>query len=582
MTDRRRITLPVLVSISVALGTAAPAWAGDLALNRPASASSTERDLPQYAPARANDGDSSTRWSSAYADNEWWEVDLGSDRTINRVELNWHDAYAARYRIRTRTSGSNAWSIAARVSIDSPGLRVHTFAARSARYVRIRGDARATPYGISLWDARVCDNDSCAAPAPTPTPTPNPTPTPTPQLTLQAVDGGLGYYGLFANPLPTSPSYFPRAVWGSYGHTTANRDLDAAAGINTYVWAADNSFLDDIRADGRFRVIQAQGNRTNVGSETAGWLLQDEIDMKQGPSACPTALDQIVNGLPVDGRLRYSNYAKGVLLWQTEAQAGCFVNYPRQELASSDLYWMTDPNQLGNPNGGRCMPTQPDCLGMMGEPWLPEGERLLRVSEIQRPANYGYQVDYMRRLDARDGVRRPIWNFVETGWPFMESAAQGARAIRPQELRAAVWHSIIAGARGILYFQHSFGGPCSGDHHTTRTNCEGTRPIVASVNAQIDQLATVLNSPTVSSGVTVSSGIRALAKWNGTNFYVFAAARNGATTGTVSIPCVGNATATRLGEAGSVPITGGSLSDGFADKNAVHIYRIDGGSRCGL
>ena len=571
MTDRCRITLSSLVTIVAVLGVATPAWAGDLALGQPASASSFDRNL---APALANDGDSATRWSSAYADNQWWEVDLGSNRTINRIELNWEAAYASRYRIRTRRAGSNGWSTAANVSIGSPGLKEHTFTARTARYVQIRGDVRATPYGISLWDARVCDGSSCAAPTP-------PT-NPTPQLTLQQVDGGLGYYGLFSNPLPTVASYFPRAVWGSYSHTAANRDLDAAAGINTYLWVADNSYLDDIRADGRFRVIQSQGNRANVGSETAGWLLQDEIDMTQGPGACPSALDSIVNGLPLDGRLRYSNYGKGVLLWQSEAQAGCFVNYPRQELSSSDLYWMTDSNQLGNPNGGRCMPTQPDCLGMMGEPWLPEGERLLRVSEIQRPANYGYQVDYMRRLDARDGVRRPIWNFIETGWPNGESAAQGARSIRPEELRAAVWHSIIAGARGILYFQHSFGGPCSGDHHTIRSNCEGTRPAVTSVNAQIDQLATVLNSATVSSGVTVSSGIRAMAKWNGTNFYVFAAARNGATTGIVSIPCVGNATATRLGEAGSVPVTGGSLSDGFGDKNAVHVYRIDGGSRCGL
>ena len=230
-----------------------------------------------------------------------------------------------------------------------PGLKVHTFAARRARYVRIRGDTRATPWGISLWDARVCDNDACAAPGTTPTPSPTPTPTPTPtatatatatasstpnptpQLQLEQVDGGLGYYGLFSSPLPSGSSYFPRAVWGSYNHTTVNRDLDAAAGINTYVWAADNSYLDDIRADGRFKVIQSRDNRANVGAETAGWLLQDEIDMTQGPGACPTALDGIVNGLPVDGRVRYSNYGKGVLLWQSEAQAGCFVNYPRQE-----------------------------------------------------------------------------------------------------------------------------------------------------------------------------------------------------------------------------------------------------------
>ena len=66
-------------------------------------------------------------------------------------------------------------------------------------------------------------------------------------------------------------SYFPIAVWGAYNQTQANRDLDAAAGLNTYVWAADNSYVDDIRSDGRFKVIQDEDNRANVGSETAGW-----------------------------------------------------------------------------------------------------------------------------------------------------------------------------------------------------------------------------------------------------------------------------------------------------------------------
>jgi hypothetical protein len=57
---------------------------------------------------------------------------------------------------------------------------------------------------------------------------------------------------------------------------------------------------------------------------------------------------------------------------------------------------------------------------------------------------------------------------------------------------------------------------------------------------------------------------------------------------TFSMPCLGNATATRLapsnlpGEAASIPISNGSFTDSFADGNAVHIYRIDGGSTCGL
>jgi hypothetical protein len=374
--------------------------------------------------------------------------------------------------------------------------------------------------------------------------------------TLQAVDGGAGYYGSFSNALPTSPDWFPIGVWGSYNHTQANRDLDAAAGINTYVWVADNSYMSAIRADGRFRVIQDEGNRTGVGTETNGWLLGDEVDMCCGPPGFGGGngydmLTSAHSGLPADGRLRYTNYGKGVMFWESDADAAKFVNLPFLGLVSDDIYWFTDPNERSNPG--------------------------YRVA-----ASYGKTVDRMRFLDGTDGQRKPYWNFVEAGWAFTESAAQGGRSIQPAELRAAVWHSIIAGARGIIYFQHSFGGPCAGDHHVIRSNCEGTRPMVTSVDAQVKSLAPVLNSPTVTSGHSASSGIRTMVKWDGANLYVFAGSTGSGSTASVSIPCVGDATATVLGENRSVPVSSGTFSDQFADGNAIHTYRIDGGSTCGL
>ena len=39
-----------------------------------------------------------------------------------------------------------------------------------------------------------------------------------------------------------------------------------------------------------------------------------------------------------------------------------------------------------------------------------------------------------------------------------------------------------------------------------------------------------------------------------------------------------DATATRLDQPGTVPVSNGLLSDQFAGGNAIHIYRIDGGS----
>jgi hypothetical protein len=257
-------------------------------------------------------------------------------------------------------------------------------------------------------------------------------------------------------------------------------------------------------------------------------------------------------GVPADGKIRYTNYGKGVLWWESDQDAARFVNLPFLGLVSVDAYWMTDPNERGNPKYGM-------------------------------PASYGWNVDRLRQLDAMDGQRKPVWMLVETGWPFTESAAQGGRSITPNELRAAAWHSIIAGARGIVWFEHNFGGPVI-DHHNLRTNSSGTRPMATAVDAQIKQLAPVLNSPTVTSGVTAAGAVRAMVKWDGSHFYVFAGATSTANTSfDITIPCVGAATATLLGEGGgTAPVVGGRLTSQFADKNAVHIYRIDGGSVCGL
>jgi chitodextrinase len=411
---------------------------------------------------------------------------------------------------------------------------------------------------------------ACASPPPPPAPPPPPPG----GLSLQPVDGGPGYYGQFANPLPVDPGFFPLAAWGTYDHrgTTngvRNIDLDAQAGLNTYIWVADAcNQIPFIRADGRFRVIYAQSeNRTCKGSESSGWFLADEIDMTCGPAAgCYDQLQSIVNGLPNDGQLRYNNYGKGVLLWQSDTDAARWINGKAggnsfQQITASDLYWLTDPNERGGSRYGFA-------------------------------SSYGDDITKQRRLDALDGKRQPIWAVVETGWPFTESATQGGRAIQPDELRAAAWHTLIAGARGINYFVHSFGGPHAGDHNTLRSNSEGTRPETSAVNAQIKALAPVLNAPFVSSGHsatdTMNGTVRYMLKWSGGKFYLFAGADRGGGSATFSIPCLGNATATRLaptnrpGEATTIPVSNGQWSDQFADKNAVHIYRIDGGTTCGL
>jgi hypothetical protein len=383
--------------------------------------------------------------------------------------------------------------------------------------------------------------------------------------TLQDVDGGPNYYAKFANGLPTAPSFFPISTWGSYAHFAAERAEDKAVGLNGYVWvASDAADMARIRAAGMWAVQDYDAQRT-VGSETAGWLLGDEVDMQNGPSACPGVMNQRKASLTnPGGRFSFSWYGKGVIFWETDAQAACFVNY--DDVNGADIYWFTDPNVCTSRAEG------PRFYGL-------EGRRALTQAECRRARNYGDVISDLRRLDAMDGVRHPIWQVLEVGCPFSSGGC-----ITPAQARAAVWHSLIAGARGIEYFQHSFGGPCRG-HHVLRDNAcyQPMIDTITSVNAQIRRIAPALNGPRVSSGFSANSAVRAVAKWDGRNFYVLAGSmENAASMGNFAIPCVGNATATVIGENRTLPVTAGSFSDSFADGNAVHIYRIHGGSTCGL
>ena len=128
----------------------------ELAQGRQASASGSESTA--LGPQNAVDGSADTRWSSRFADGEWWQVDLGAVKQVSRVELDWEFAYASSYRILTSTDGQ-AWSAAASETTSSAGTKATSFSPRSARYVRVEITQRATQWGASFWEARVFGGD---------------------------------------------------------------------------------------------------------------------------------------------------------------------------------------------------------------------------------------------------------------------------------------------------------------------------------------------------------------------------------------------------------------------------------------
>lgn len=124
----------------------------NLARNRPVYASSQESAA--LSAANAVDGNPGTRWSSAYADQQWLYVDLGATRTVTGVTLRWEAAYAAMYQLQTSTDGTT-WTTVHHDYAGNGGTDVIALGTRTARYVKMYAWQRGTPYGYSLWEMEV-------------------------------------------------------------------------------------------------------------------------------------------------------------------------------------------------------------------------------------------------------------------------------------------------------------------------------------------------------------------------------------------------------------------------------------------
>jgi hypothetical protein len=160
-----------------------------LSQGKPATASSSE-NTAAFPASAAVDGNTGTRWSSAFSDPQWLQVDLGATSAITRVALSWETAAGKSYQIQTSNDATN-WTSIYSTTTGAGGNESLTVTG-SGRYVRVYGTARTTGYGYSLWEFQVFGGGST-------TPTSDPTTTPT----GPALPGG-GSLG--ANVIVFSPS----------------------------------------------------------------------------------------------------------------------------------------------------------------------------------------------------------------------------------------------------------------------------------------------------------------------------------------------------------------------------------------
>lgn len=360
---------------------------------------------------------------------------------------------------------------------------------------------------------------------------------------------------------PADPNYFPLAVWLQSPQNAARYK---AAGINLYVglWQGPTEAqLAALKAAG-MSVICEQ-NTVGLAHKTdptiVGWMHGDEPDNAQ---AIPDpATGKQTYGPPVPPsrivadyrRLRPADPTRPILLnlgqgvandaWEGRGPGAKLQDYETYvkggDIVSFDVYPVAGMDRADGAN-------------LLW--YVPKGvDRLMRWT--------------------RSGGAATVWNCLEC------SRINGKNKPTPQQVRAEAWMALIHGSRGLIYFVHEF-QPKFNEH--ALLDDPAMLAAVTALNRQIQELAPVLNSPTVAAAAPAASDvpnvpIDALVKRHGGALYVFAAAmRAGSARGIFtirSLPPGSAATAEVLGEGRTIPVRGGRFADHFAPYD-VHLYRI--------
>ncbi|MFI6711541.1 family 20 glycosylhydrolase [Nonomuraea sp. NPDC050478] len=168
---RSLVALATAALLTPALTIPAPAQAAagpvNLALAGAATASSVELDRADFAAAHVNDGDTATRWSSKYQDDNWVQVQLAAPAKVDHVTLHWPNACARDFVLQTSADGQT-WTDVASLRRDTCP-RTDVIDVRSAEpvsYVRVHGKQRWAAYGYSISEFEIWDGPP-AAPEPT-------------------------------------------------------------------------------------------------------------------------------------------------------------------------------------------------------------------------------------------------------------------------------------------------------------------------------------------------------------------------------------------------------------------------------
>jgi beta-glucosidase len=154
---------------------------GNIALGMPTEHSSVNVEGANGS-SNAVDGNLNSRWESGFNNDEWMSVDLGLRHFINRVIIRWETASGKNYEI--QVSDDNViWETVYVFNPQSelpvePRTDDLSFSEVVARYVRMKGVERNSPWSYSIFEFEVYSPGSGVDDIPDPNPNPNPPPVP--------------------------------------------------------------------------------------------------------------------------------------------------------------------------------------------------------------------------------------------------------------------------------------------------------------------------------------------------------------------------------------------------------------------
>lgn len=120
-----------------------------------ASASSGTGD---YGPRLAIDGKPSTRWSSDFTDEAWWQVRFPEARELAGAKILWETAFAEKYDVAVSEDGTQ-WTTVCDMPEGDGRTDVLFFKPVKARYFRVNCHQRGTGWGNSFYEVKFFDKD---------------------------------------------------------------------------------------------------------------------------------------------------------------------------------------------------------------------------------------------------------------------------------------------------------------------------------------------------------------------------------------------------------------------------------------